>query len=379
MGLKIAITCPTCTPYVRRGAERYQIELARFLASKKHNVTIITSKPGKPKIKRIGNITFIYHKYLQHPLTMSNPRLRLHLFALHSLISLTKGKYDLIHNLYHSDGFASRINRSIKKTKYVFEIIIPPHMIIGYQNVDRLMFREAVKHADCVKAASRHMRRDLKDNWGYDSEVIPIPVDCSFFRPVSTRDKIHPRILFAGSLNDSRKNVRILIEAFNILIKKIPHAILQLSGQVYPKVRKDLLSRVHPDAKNSVHILGQGLWSELPKLYSEASVTVLPSKYEAQGMVLTESLACGTPVAGTNGGGIPEIISNPQIGTLFNLSKTHSQRNVTALCEAILNTLEISKNVYTVKRCRDHAKNFSWNVIGPKIENLYHAILSENP
>ena len=57
---------------------------------------------------------------------------------------------------------------------------------------------------------------------------------------------------------------------------------------------------------------------ELEACYREAWVSVLASREEPFGLVLVESLACGTPVIGTRSGGITEIIGpDAEVGGLF--------------------------------------------------------------
>jgi phosphatidylinositol alpha-mannosyltransferase len=308
---------------------------------------------------------------------MWKPRLRLHLFFLGCFTSLATGRYDIVYSLYHTDGYASSIVRFIKRTKYIFQIITPPTSIFRRHVVDKWMLYGAMRRADLLLSPSRYVRECLKEEWGFESKVIPIPVDGSFFRPIFPRKMDRPRILFSGSLNDPRKGVDLLVEAFNYLIQKVPSAVLQLSGQVSPDVEQRLWSRILPAAKEAVHFLGPGKQEEMPGLYSEASVTVLPSVFEAQGMVLSESLACGTPVVGTLSGGIPETISDPRIGTLFMPNPPHAPTNAEDLCEAILRTMELSKDPETARRCREHAMSYSWEAIGPKIEDLYFSVLGE--
>ena len=52
-------------------------------------------------------------------------------------------------------------------------------------------------------------------------------------------------------------------------------------------------------------------------LYSAADIFVIPSLQEAFGQTALESMACGTPVVGSDAGGIPEIVRDGVTGLLF--------------------------------------------------------------
>jgi glycosyltransferase involved in cell wall biosynthesis len=54
---------------------------------------------------------------------------------------------------------------------------------------------------------------------------------------------------------------------------------------------------------------------------ASADLSVVPSRLEPQGLVVLESLAMGTPVVGSNTGGIPDMVT-PDIGYLFPPSDT---------------------------------------------------------
>lgn len=62
------------------------------------------------------------------------------------------------------------------------------------------------------------------------------------------------------------------------------------------------------------------------KFLAGAKALIMPSIYEEPfGMVMIESLACGTPVIGLNSGAIPEIIKNGQTGFLVQKSEDENK------------------------------------------------------
>jgi glycosyltransferase involved in cell wall biosynthesis len=61
--------------------------------------------------------------------------------------------------------------------------------------------------------------------------------------------------------------------------------------------------------QSRVHFLGATPPNELARLYQQADVLVLPSASEALPTVVTEAMACGTPVIATRVGGVPEQLA----------------------------------------------------------------------
>jgi glycosyltransferase involved in cell wall biosynthesis len=117
-------------------------------------------------------------------------------------------------------------------------------------------------------------------------------------------------------------------------------------------------------------VLGVGQLTDMPSRYRAATVTVLPSINEAFGLVLAESLACGTPAVGSAAGGIPEVLDDPLVG------RTAPYGDVEALCDAIDEAIDLAAGDHGPSRCAAHARRWGWQeAVGPAHEQLYDEVL----
>ncbi|MCI4363786.1 MAG: glycosyltransferase family 4 protein [Thermoplasmata archaeon] len=125
-----------------------------------------------------------------------------------------------------------------------------------------------------------------------------------------------PFLLFVGRLA-SNKGLEPLVDAFASLARSDPTASLVLAGadggmqaRVEDRVRRaGLGSRV----KLTGYIEDERL---LASGIREARLLVLPSEYEAFGLVLLEALSQGTAIVASRVGGIPEVLDNGKAGRL---------------------------------------------------------------
>src|SRR6202050_4491277 len=118
--MRIAITNPTNWPYLRRGVERFMNDLAGYLTRRGHEVTIITSKPGKTEVIRDNDYTTIYCRRMWHPWMMKLGILEIYAFFLTLLPRLLRNRYDVVLSCTFMDGFAAQVARYITGTPYIF-------------------------------------------------------------------------------------------------------------------------------------------------------------------------------------------------------------------------------------------------------------------
>lgn len=369
--MKIALTILTYWPYFKRGG-RHVHGIARYLVQRGHEVTIITTKPGRSRKIRKDGVNVIYGRERWHPLLPEKYRYH-SMYASGCLYPILREKFDIVQSLFYIDGFIASLKKYFAKAKHIYYIPDgnPFHMDSW---LDKYMFERTVRSAEALVVPSQYIHDSLKKEYGLEGSIIPPGVDTEYFQPVPEKDLDRPKILCMAELRVERKRVPLLIRAFKKFKESVPGAILQLSGRINRNQIQVLLDSARPDIRDSIHFLGVGKEEDVPLLYANAAMTVLPSLGEAFGMVLIESLSAGTPVVGTRDGGIPEIINNPDIGVLF---EGEDDEAVKGLCDAMLRCLELAKKPGTVSLCRRHSEKYNWNIVGKQLEKLYESILKE--
>ena len=101
-----------------------------------------------------------------------------------------------------------------------------------------------------------------------------------------------------------------------------------------------------------------------------AEMLVLPSEYEAFGIVLLEAAAAETAVIGTNVGGIPEAMSPGNNGLIVEYNDVD---NLSRSIATLLDDAKMCKGMG--KAGRVWAKNFSWDSILKELEQEYSSII----
>lgn len=370
--MRILMSHPFYWPYVRRGSERFIHELSSRLTGR-HQIDILTTKPGNSRIVNKDGVTVRYLAERFLPLPGRHGRDPFLGFALNILPVYLKGGYDIIHSFFFSDAVAAALSKRLQKFTYIFSYQgVPDAEIIPRGSLYDRLIRLALRTADKTIIASEFANSRLKTDFGCEAAVIPPAIDMNQFPLGSHKDIDSPKILCPSSMTTPYKNVILLIRAFGLFLKKVPGAYLQLAGETNPATTQTLLAATDQQTRNAIEVLGAGRVVDLPDLYANAAMTVLPSTNESFGVTLLESLACGTPGVGADHGGVPTVLCDPRTGTLFKPDRTvQPPTNATDLCEAMLKTLHLARQPQTPAICRQQAYRFDWSNVMPMYEKVY--------
>jgi 1,4-alpha-glucan branching enzyme len=149
-------------------------------------------------------------------------------------------------------------------------------------------------------------------------EVINNGVDLTVFRPREDWPADDGYILYAGHL-ERHKGPERLLRAFYHVQLKFPDIRLRIvgNGDLWPHLHRLRASLKIPERQ--VEFIRTTQWltrQEMAHHFQGASVVVVPSLYEAFGMVAIEALACQRPVVVSNTGGLAEIVKHNVNGFL---------------------------------------------------------------
>jgi len=197
----------------------------------------------------------------------------------------------------------------------------------------RLLFGALIgrtlRAARLVMTDAEYTRREILERFPVSPEkvvTVPLAADPVFspgadpvqLRRVRERYGLGMRYLLFVGVFEPRKNIPLLVDAFEIFRREFPHgATFQLAlagGAGWHGAQ--IAEAVHRRGLDpAVRLLGYVPAEDLPWLYRGAELAVVPSLYEGFGLPALEAMACGTPVLVADASTLPEIVGDA--GELF--------------------------------------------------------------
>jgi glycosyltransferase involved in cell wall biosynthesis len=166
---------------------------------------------------------------------------------------------------------------------------------------------ESVAAADYICTSSSFVRQSFLDH-GFDPRRLlfcPYPVNLEVFRPApEPRPANRPfTLVHTGGLS-LRKGAPYLFEAFRLIRKQVPDAVLRVKRHL----RNDVQAIVRRNSDLPIEWSDQLDLAAHVRRYQTSDLLLFPSVEDGFAFVVAEALACGLPVVTTFNTGASDLI-----------------------------------------------------------------------
>ncbi|MEZ7170349.1 glycosyltransferase [Sporosarcina sp. OR05] len=334
-----------------------QVEL---LKSKGIDVDVVAIQdPAKGKVANVKKYAKWFMKSLFH--LMKNKR----------NIALTHAHYAF------PTGFISMMGKKLFNLPYIVTVHGGDIDKMASKNARiAAMTKKILLAADAVIVVGERLKKDVIERFNVPEEnvqVMSMGVDTSVFVPLEKSEarkelgipSEQKMVLYVGNMIEA-KGILELLEASAILQKEDPNITLYLIGSDKDKgFMEKFQEKTASTAVPVVHQLPMQQ-REVAKWIAAADLFVLPSHHEGFGLVALEAMAIGTPVVGTDVGGLSYLLAD-NTGILV------EPRNAVALAKGMRQALtEVDED--RKLKMEAAVSMHSYDVIAKRLLALYEGI-----
>lgn len=218
----------------------------------------------------------------------------------------------------------------------------------AYKKIDRIIapsgfMRDKLVEGGFPPEQAVHMQNFAKD------EVLASARDGA-----DRTDWDNPYLLFFGRLS-KEKGVDVLVEAFAKAMPQLPgnlRLVIAGDGPERPAIEERLAGMAHEDAAR-IELVGFQAGEDMRKYAERASLAIASSRCrENMPYSIVEAFALGTPVVGTDIGGIPELVREGTTGFLAEPGDAASLSEAIIRASGLLGDCAAYEKMQTV--CREY-------------------------
>jgi phosphatidylinositol alpha-mannosyltransferase len=236
-------------------------------------------------------------------------------------------------------------------------------LVTGYY-----LAQTALEKISALVAVSEYARRTIVDHLGADAVLIPNGVRVEPFadaRPL--RAWPGPAIGFLGRMDEPRKGLPVLLEAFATIRQGLPSATLVLVG---PGDADEVLADVPADLRAAITCLGRVDEADKAAALASLDAYVAPNTGgESFGIVLLEAMAAGAPVVASDLDAFVRVLDGGRCGVTFPVGDS------AALSAAVVELLEDEDECARLRAAgRRRAAAYDWKTVAGDLLDVYASV-----
>ncbi|MEW9554290.1 glycosyltransferase family 4 protein [Nonomuraea sp. NPDC050783] len=232
------------------------------------------------------------------------------------------------------------------------------------------LLRSALEKLSGRIAVSDAARKSLVEQFGGDAVLIPNGVTVARYAQAEPLDGWGPdgqTIGFLGRMDEERKGLPILLEAFATLAAERPGVKLLVAG---PGDEKDVYERVPARFHDRVTVLGMVSETDKIRAYHSVDVFCAPNtRGESFGIVLAEAMSSGATVLASDIPAFRKVLGDGQAGALFaNGDAASLAREAAALLDAPERRAKLAGEALLAVR------KYDWSTVARDVVRVYETV-----
>ena len=220
-------------------------------------------------------------------------------------------------------------------------------------------------------AVSEYARSTLVQHIGGEPVVIPNGVYVDRYDAAPVRDDWRgtgPTVAFVGRIDEPRKGLPLLLEAFPGIAEAVPGTrLLVVGGGDVSAARR----RVPQALRDDVVFLGAASDEEKASALRTADLYIAPnSGGESFGIVLIEAMAAGTAVLASDLPAFGRVLGDGRFGTIFR------NGDVRDLCAQAVRLLgDAAERQRLTKAADEVVRRYDWSAVAARIVQVYETVI----
>ena len=374
--MRIGITCyPT---YGGSGA--VATELGLELARRGHEIHFISYASPFRLRGFAERVTFHEVTQVEYPLFEQSSPYALALAVKQHEVAVRES-LDLMHVHYAIPHAATAwLAKQMMKGERDLKIVTTLHgtdiTLVGQDPSYFTLTKFSIEQSDAVTAVSEFLREETYKAFGCagcDVAVIPNFINTADYHPgtdAAHRRAFAPadhRILIHVSNFRPVKRVLDVVHIFAGVRKALPATLILVGDGPDRDPAEHEVDRL--GLKRDVRFLGKV--DNVGEVLRGGDLFLLPSATESFGLAALEAMACGVPVVASAAGGIPEVVTDGETGSLAPVG------DVTGMTERAVAILKDAPELGRLKRnAAARALEFAAERVVPRYEKLYEDLLA---
>lgn len=221
-------------------------------------------------------------------------------------------------------------------------------------------------------AVSEYARRTLVEHLGGDAVVLPNGVDVGFFahaepKPEWQGEPSARTIGFIGRIDEPRKGLPVLLQAFGQILQEHPGTRLLVAGR---GDEDEARASLPEEARGSVEFLGMVSDEDKARLLRSVDLYVAPNTGgESFGIILVEAMSAGAPVLASDLDAFVQVLDQGKAGEVF------TNEDASALAASATKLLADPERLAHLRELGTrHVQRFDWSTVGADVLAVYETV-----